>query len=216
MARITIFALDDMTPEQRTVHDAIASGPRGGMRGPFQAAIHRPELALRWQQFGELLRYGTVFPPRLSELAIIVTARRWNSAVEWQIHSEIALREGLSQNCVTAIKRGEVPVFDSQDDADIYEFCREILNHGTVRAETHDRIRKRWNEVGAVELTALVGYYSLVAMTLNAHELPPPSGMVPDLPSSTSEAGDLIALADIPPLASSASPRLQNAGPRSR
>lgn len=203
MARIALISVDDMTPEQRAVHDRISSGPRGGMRGPFQASIHRAELTEAWQAFGEMLRYGTVFPPRLSELAIIMTARRWNSGVEWHIHSAIALKEGLPEDCVAAIRDVRAPAFPTEEEEVVYDFARQVLNFGTTTDEVHKRLRERWGDLGAVELTALLGYYSLVAMTLNAHDLPAPEGAVPDLPVRTdAAAGDPPHLTEIPPLQS--------------
>src|SRR5689334_3695695 len=73
--------MEQMTPEQRGVYDAVVSGPRGKVEGPLRAALHRPDLADKWQQFGAALRYGTSLAPRLSELAILLTARAWDSPV---------------------------------------------------------------------------------------------------------------------------------------
>ena len=95
MARIPLPTPETMTPEQRRVYDAVVSGPRGALRGPLLRALHRPELADKWQQLGELLRYRTSLPPRLSELAILVTARHCNCELEWHIHEEMALKAGL-------------------------------------------------------------------------------------------------------------------------
>ena len=78
MPRIPLLPTDDMTAEQRRVHDTMVSGPRGVIVGPFRAVLHIPELADKWQQFGEILRYRTSLPARLSELAILVTARHWS------------------------------------------------------------------------------------------------------------------------------------------
>ncbi|MBV8512330.1 MAG: carboxymuconolactone decarboxylase family protein, partial [Xanthobacteraceae bacterium] len=78
MARIPLPSPDTLTAEQKRVYDAIVSGPRGALRGPLRAALHNPELADKWQQLGELLRYRTSLPPQLSELAILVTARHCN------------------------------------------------------------------------------------------------------------------------------------------
>ena len=87
MPRIPLPTPDVMTPEQRKVYDSIVKGPRGTLVGPLRAALHRPELADKWQQFGELLRYRTSLPPEISEIAILVTARRWLSQVEWHMHA---------------------------------------------------------------------------------------------------------------------------------
>jgi len=95
MPRIPLPGPEEMTPAQRRVHDAIISGPRGTLIGPLRAAIHNPELAERWSALGEILRFRTSLPKRLSELAILVTGRRWTSQVEWWVHARAAADAGL-------------------------------------------------------------------------------------------------------------------------
>src|SRR5688572_5408448 len=101
-----------MTPEQQKVVEAVVSGPRGMLVGPLRAALHRPDLAEVWQQFGAMLRYGTSLPPRLSELAILVTARRWNSQLEWHVHAAMALEAGLDPQAVETLKVAGAPEFE--------------------------------------------------------------------------------------------------------
>ena len=175
-----------MTPEQRKVFDAIVGGPRGTLIGPLRAALHRPELADVWQRFGAMLRFGTSLPPRLSELAILVTARRWNSQLEWYVHAETALKAGLDPRVVEALRVGESPQFEDEEEAAIYEFARELQMTGQVGERTYALVRNRWDAVGVVELTALIGYYTLVSMTPNAHHIPLPDGATPPLqPAAT-------------------------------
>jgi 4-carboxymuconolactone decarboxylase len=161
-----------MNPAQRKIYDDVSSGPRGMMIGPLRAAIHRPELADAWQRFGAILRYGTSLPPRLSELAIIVTARRWNSQLEWQVHAAAALAAGLDESAVEELRNGRSPTFKRRDEIEIYEFARELQLHGEVSDEVYALVLARWGTIGVVELTALIGYYTMVSMTLNAHEIP--------------------------------------------
>ncbi|REE07438.1 4-carboxymuconolactone decarboxylase [Paraburkholderia sp. BL27I4N3] len=177
MARIPLFSPDSMTPEQELVYRAVVGGPRGALVGPLRAALHRPELADRWQRFGEILRYGTTLPARMTELAIMVTARRWNSQLEWHIHAEAALRAGLDSNVVRAIQAGISPSFCDPEEADVYEFARQLQQEGNVEENVYQRIMARWGSVGAVELGAVVGYYTLVSMTLNVHDIPLPDGV---------------------------------------
>jgi 4-carboxymuconolactone decarboxylase len=170
-----------MTPEQRKVFDAVVAGPRGTLVGPLRAALHRPELADVWQQFGAMLRFGTSLPPRLSELAILVTARRWNSQLEWHVHSDMALKAGLDPRVVDTLRVAGSPQFDDEEMAAIYEFARELQMTGEVGERTYALVRNRWGALGAVELTTLIGYYTLVSMTLNAHHIPLPDGATPPL-----------------------------------
>jgi 4-carboxymuconolactone decarboxylase len=176
MARIPLPAPETLTPEQRRVYDAVVAGPRGKVQGPLLAALHRPELADKWQQLGELLRFRTSLPPALNELAILVTARHCNCDVEWHFHEAMALKAGLAPSVVEDIRASRRPAGADADTRSIFDFADELNRTKTVSAETYARALERWKVVGVVELTALVGYYTMVAMTLNAHEIPLPAG----------------------------------------
>ncbi len=174
MSRIPFPTVETMNEAQRAVYDDIVNGPRGRLVGPLRAVLHNPDLAQRWQKLGELLRFGTSLPPRLNELAILVTARHWNSQIEWYIHLQAALAAGLPQSIADEIKNCEAPSFTESQDAAVYEFARQLLANGVVEPAVYDRIREVFDVKGVVELTAVVGYYTMVSMTLNAHEIPLP------------------------------------------
>lgn len=195
MGRISFPTPETMTVQQRAVYDDIMSGPRGVLVGPLRAALHNPALADRWQQFGRVLRFETATPPHLNELAILVTARRWRSRLEWSIHARDAVRAGLSDIWIEAIRVGTLPEFGTDRDARyIYEFARQLVSTGDTSQEVYDVILARWGEVGVVELTAVIGYYSMVAMTLNVHRVPLPEGMDVSFPET---GGGLF---DLPPI----------------
>lgn len=179
--RISFPDEEALTPEQQRVFDNIVAGPRGMLVGPLRAALHRPDLADAWQRFGAMLRYDTSLPPKLSELAILVTARRWNSQLEWFVHSAAALKMGLPQSVVDKLLVGESPEFEDAEEEAVYEFSRELQISGEVSDEVYARIYGRWGAVGVVELSTLIGYYTLVSMTLNAHHIPLPKGVTPPL-----------------------------------
>ena len=172
--RIPLFNPERMQGEQARVYNEIVSGPRGRLVGPLRAILHHPELADRWQQFGEVLRYRTSLPKALVELAILVTARRWTSQVEWYVHAREALAAGLSADVIQSVREALVPDFDSQDAHDVYEFTRQLQQTGNVNGTLYDRILGRWGIVGIVELGSLIGYYTMVSMTLNVHDIPVP------------------------------------------
>ena len=183
MSRIPLPAMreDLMDDAQRAVWDSVVSGPRGRVVGPLRAAIHAPVLAGAWSSLGEALRFGTSLGKRLSELAIIVTGRRWSAQVEWFVHAQAAADAGLEADVIAAIRDGQPPRFTQPDDALIYDYARLLLRDGGIPAELHAGVTARFGVKGVVELTALVGYYSMVAMTLNAHDVPLPDGAVPPL-----------------------------------
>jgi 4-carboxymuconolactone decarboxylase len=184
-----------MTPAQRRVHDAIISGPRGTLIGPLRAAIHNPELAERWSALGEILRFRTSLPKRLSELAILVTGRRWTSQVEWWVHARAAADAGLDAAIIAAIREGAVPDFDDAKEALVYRFACALQQNGQVPRDIYDDAVRQFGVAGVVELTALIGYYTMVSMTLNAHEIPLPEGVAEPLEAPSS--GGLHVLPDI-------------------
>jgi 4-carboxymuconolactone decarboxylase len=174
--RIPFPDLATMNPAQRAVHDAIVNGPRGLLAGPLRAALHNPELADKWQQFGALLRYRTSLAKRHSELAILVTARAWNCSFEWFQHEPHALAAGLPPALLDALRAGARPAFTDPADEAIYDYASQLQRDRTVTDEAHRAVKAIYGVTGTVELTALIGYYTLVAMTLNAHAFDLPAG----------------------------------------
>ena len=182
MPRVTLPSPENMNPDQRRVYDSIVSGPRGRIQGPLRAALHNAELAERWSALGELLRYRTTLSPRQSELAILVTGRACNSPFEWYAHRLEAERVGIEPPVIEAILAEAQPPGLSADDAVIVRFAAELNRARSVSDATYADALGRFGERAVVELTALVGYYTMVAMTLNAHEIPLPEGVEPAFP----------------------------------
>lgn len=181
MPRIPLVTADTLTPEQRSVYDAVVSGPRGIVQGPLRAALHQPELADKWQQLGEILRYRTTFPSRLREVAILATARHWSCQLEWHIHAAAARDTGLDDDIIEDLRNGRRPNTSDAEVLEIHDYCLELQETGHVSEAVYQRVLERWEVVGVVELTALIGYYTMVAMTLNAHEFPLPEDVEPPL-----------------------------------
>ena len=182
MPRIPLFPLEVMTDEQRAVLHDIVSGPRGTIKGPLRAVLHRAELADRWQRLGEILRYRTSLPPRLSELAILITARAMDAQFEWFAHEPPAREAGIADSVIAALRVGAIPVGLARDEAALHQYCVELHRDHAVSDATYAAAHDCLGTLGVVELTALVGYYTMVAMTLNAHQIPLPDGVEPPLP----------------------------------
>lgn len=170
-----------MNPEQREVAAEIAAGPRGEVRGPFIALIHNPELARRLQKLGEHLRWQGKLPPKLKELAVLVTARRWTCQHEWVMHSKLALEASLADGVVQAIRDGKEPQGLSEEEKAVYSFCCEVHATGRAGDAAFAAIERRFGLDGALELIALNGYYTLMAMVLNTAGLPLPGDADPPL-----------------------------------
>lgn len=198
MPRIPLFDPNDMNAAQADVYHTIVKGPRGRLVGPLRAALHNPQLADRWQRFGEILRYETSVPQALVELAVLVTARRWSSQLEWFIHAVEARDSGLGEALIESIRLGETPSFALPEQADVYEFARQLQQRGDVDEDLYARVQQRLGVSGIVELTAVIGYYTLVSMTLNVHCVPLPDNAPPPLPS-LARPGELFELPAVTP-----------------
>ena len=179
MPRIPLVPTDTMDAEQRRVLDTIVSGPRGRIQGPLRAVLHNAELADRWQALGALLRYRTSLTPRQSELAILVTGRACRSPFEWHAHRIEAEKAGIEPEVIEALLAERVPDGLSDDDALVVRVAVELNRMRSVSDATYADALARFGPRKLVELTSLVGYYTMVAMTLNAHEIPLPEGAVP-------------------------------------
>ena len=182
MPRIDLPSPDRMDPEQHRVHDRIVAGPRGRIQGPLRAALHNPELAERWSALGELLRYRTTLSPRHSELAILVTGRACRSPFEWYAHRLEGEKAGIEPHLLEALLEQRELDGPGSDDALVVRFATELNRFNSVSDATYDAALARFGARTVVELTALVGYYTMVAMTLNAHEIPLPEGVEPAFP----------------------------------
>ncbi len=164
-----------LTDAQRRVVDEVRAGRRGTVPANVLAWLPSPELAKRAAALGEFVRYDTSLGADLSELAILVVARHWSCAYEWAIHAGEAAAAGVPADVIAAIARGATPALP-EPDAAVYAFARELVASGRITEATHTRVHDALGEAGVVDLVGVVGYYTLVAFTLNAREVPAPAG----------------------------------------
>jgi 4-carboxymuconolactone decarboxylase len=168
-----------MTEAQRRVRDAVLAGKRGRMVPPVEVWLRSPGLAERAQSLGEYCRFETALPPRLAEIAILVSARHWRAQFEWWAHARLARDAGIDEAVIEAIRtRREPPLADAQSRL-VYRFARALLADGRVDDALFAEAQRLLGERGVVDLVGIVGYYALVSMTLNAFEVPTPDGTAP-------------------------------------
>ena len=172
MARLEIIENKDMTERQKQIHDEIVSGPRGQVRGPLAIWLYRPELADRAQRLGQYCRYDTSLEPRLSELAILTTARIWDAAFEWQAHVPHALAGGVDSSIIDALSADQTPSFVSKDEEIVYIVTREINITRQLSDNTYNQVVKILGVEATVDLIGLLGYYALISMTIKAFDIP--------------------------------------------
>lgn len=178
--RFKTLTAETMTPEQRAAAEAIQSGPRGaGLRGPFNALLRSPELCDLVQRVGAYVRFKSVLPAALNEMAICMAGRKWTAQDQFYAHRRLALEAGLDAAILDAIAAGQRPAKLSDDEAAVYDFANELLSSGQVADATYARVKDRFDERGVMDLVGAIGYYSLVSMVLNVDRVPLPAGVAP-------------------------------------
>lgn len=179
--RMPMIPDDKLTPQQKQVVADIVAGPRKHLVGPFIPLLRSPDFMSRLQKTGEYLRYNSAFEPRLSEMAILITARLWSQNFEWHAHSAIAAKAGLKASIIEAIAQGRRPAEMAADEAVVWDFLDELSRIRTVSEPTYQRCLKAFGERGVIDLVGIHGYYSLLAMVLNVSHAPLPDGAKPGL-----------------------------------
>ena len=184
MPRIPLVTEANMTDAQRRVYDAMMSGPRRSPPvGPLAAAMHRPDLAEKWSDLGLVLRFNSSFEPRLREFVILLTGRYWDCQFEWFSHEAEARKAGLSEQSIETLRHGG-STFHADDEQAIHDYADRVAARSIMPATRPTGASSTAHgTAGIVELTALIGYYAMVALTLNAHEIGVPEGAKPPLPS---------------------------------
>ena len=173
--RMPEIPLDKMTTAQRSIADAIMTGPRKRMSGPFNAWLRSPELADRLQKVGEYVRFNTSLDKRVNEMAIIMTAQAWGSQYEWYAHAPLAIKAGLDPATVAAIGAGRKPDNMKDDEAVVWEFTTQLRRDHGVDDAIYAKALEKFGEQGIMDLVAVNGYYDVVSMTLNVARVKPPA-----------------------------------------
>ncbi len=181
MARIPDLQPDEMNAAQKRLFDEIAAPRHGVVRGPFPIWLRNPDLIDKANQLGNLLREGTSVPKRLSELAILCTARHWTAQYEWFAHRGFAEQEGISPEAIEAIRTRGQPLFERDDERMVYQLCTQIYAGGTVADQAYEDAIAVLGQMAVIELVAIAGFYSMVAMTLNVFDAPLPGDADPPL-----------------------------------
>ena len=175
--RVPILEEKTLTPAQRALLDSIRSGPRGSsttIRGPFAVFLHAPAFGELAQQLGGYCRFKTGVPPRLSEFAILVTARLWRAQYEWFAHVPQAERAGVKAQTIRDLHKGRMPKAAPKDERAIYDFIQELYKTRRVSDKTFARVRSLLGDAATVELVGILGYYALISMILNVFRMSPP------------------------------------------
>ena len=173
---------DKMTEAQKKAADEFVAGRGAPPSGPFVPMLRSPEVMLRAKAMGDYLRFKSVLPPRISEFAILITARQWTQQYEWAIHAPIALKAGVKPEVVKAIADGTRPPDMSEEESIVYDFCTELHQNKSVSDAAYSRALAKFGEQGIIDLTGINGYYTFLSMMMNVTRTAAPKAE-PALPS---------------------------------
>jgi 4-carboxymuconolactone decarboxylase len=179
--RLKLLSPGEMSPDQKSTYDESIASKRGSPPPPMMAWLNSPEMAKHATRLGAFLRFDTLFPAKLSEIAILVTARHWTSHYEWYAHKRLALKGDMDPKIIDAIRDRRTPIFDDPKGQMIYDVAKSLHEGHGVAKELYDQAVKVLSERGVVEIIGLCGYYTMVSMTLNTFEFDLPDGQVSEL-----------------------------------
>ena len=177
---------DQLNPEQKAYVESLQKPPRNNTTAlrnpPFQVYMRSPALASKLEAVSDYVRWGTGQPPRLTELAIMITARHWSSQWIWRGHYRAAVKDGLDPSVGADIAAGRRPSKMKEDETILYNYATELYRDKAVSDATFAAAVKAFGEKGLIDLVATMGYYGTVAMTLiTAKAVAPKEEDVPEL-----------------------------------
>ena len=175
---------EELTPAQKEWADAIAAPPRNAKftNPPYRAYVRNPELAPKLSALSDYLRWNSSLPARLSEFAILITARQWSAQYEWFAHYPLAMKAGLAPEVARDIANGVRPQTMKQDEAALYDLAMALYRDKKVSDDIYRAAQQTFGERGIMDIIGLIGYYDLVSMTLITMQAEAPNDSVPPLP----------------------------------
>lgn len=163
--------------DKQFIHDYLKE-TRGAVRLPFSAVLNNPELTYRVAHLGSFIRFDSVLPDKVRELAILATAREVDARFEWAGHYRIAKEAGITEEQLEAIANRTAPAGFSDEDALPVNIALELRRTNSLSDASFNAAREKFGEAGVIELIAAVGYYSLMGCLLNGLQIEP----TPDAP----------------------------------
>ena len=178
MPPIPKSALDSGQQKAAAQFEAVRNMPPFG---PFVPLLRSPEVMQRAAALGDYLRFRNSLPRRLSELAILITARAWTQQLEWHYHAGMAREAGLAEEIIAAVAEGRRPENLDEEAAAVLDFSLELHRNRSVSDATYAKAKRHFGEKGVIDLVGIAGYYSLLAMAMNVARTPLPEGVTAPL-----------------------------------
>jgi 4-carboxymuconolactone decarboxylase len=189
--RLVQLTIDDLTPEQRELYDAIAGSrsgtalptrvvdEQGRLQGPFNAMLHYPALGHPVQELGAFLRFRGLLPDRARELVILTTAAAWQSEFEWWAHVRIGHHVGISDDEIDGVRAVAPIALDDPVERAALDVARAVTQRGDLDDDEYARARDALGEQMLLEVLTLVGYYAALALQMRVVRVPLPDGAEP-------------------------------------
>ena len=174
MTRQTLRDPATFTADERTEYESLARArkprPDGTIGGPFDPWLLNPEMSHRLRGLGGMLWERTSLDRGLVELAISITGRVWEANVEWASHAPRAVEYGIPQAVMDDVYAGRRPS-GTPEQTLMYDVCMAIHTDHRLPRPLYEAAVAAFGERGLAETMAIIGYYTLVSMTLNAFEV---------------------------------------------
>lgn len=175
-------SLDEAGKRAFDTYVSPGTGYETGLRGPVGMWMHSPALAEAIFDVRQRVRYGTNKDQRITELIILSTAREISNQYEWSAHEPLGRAAGLEDDIMEFIKwrrpmteASAISGFGETEQA-LVQFVRELVGDRDVSSATFSRLHNLYGDEGLVDIVGLIGYYSFVAITLDAFDLQRPPG----------------------------------------
>ena len=186
MSRLPYLSRDQLGPEGQALWDSIVASrgshsvnEQGHLAGPFNPYLHAPDVGQHLDPLGAIMRFGTSVERKLAEIAIITVAAHWKAEYEWAAHTRMARELGVPDAVIDAIAQGEDPQLPHGAERAVYEVARQLTQTGQVSQDAYDAAQQVLGDSGMVQLVGMCGYYTIVSFMLNAFQVPPPPGILP-------------------------------------
>jgi 4-carboxymuconolactone decarboxylase len=170
-----------LTDAQRKAIEEFKAARSADISGPFVPLLRSPDVMSRARAMGDYLRFKSALPPRLSELVILLIARRWTQQYEWNAHQPLAIQGGLRAAVVAAIADGRRPDGMAGDEEALYTLIDEVHRNQSVSDAAYTKAVASVGEQGVIDALGISGYYTMLAMVMNTARTPLPAGTMPAL-----------------------------------
>jgi 4-carboxymuconolactone decarboxylase len=179
VARLDPLTMDRLSPEQKALHDELASTRNGRVSGPFAIWLRTPAVCDTANKLTMALRENGTINKRLYELIVLIVTRYWSAKYAWAQHERAAMAVGISPDVIDAIRHRRKPELKTDEERLVYEAVTELLERKPLSQATYERMIKQFGVEHTIEIVSIAGLYSMVSTLLNGFDVPTLNGEAP-------------------------------------